>query len=134
MVSVTTTAVSRLCCWCAFAIALCLSACNLGFSRDEPLVGPYSLIAVDTAEDISICRKEGKGATGRIPATVVAVGYDQHYIVAQQRPHNDPARTNFYYLHIGKDEVTGPLTVGEFAVKQAELSLPDFNRPIKTFR
>jgi hypothetical protein len=64
----------------------------------------------------------------------LAVGYDHQYIVAQQRPHDDPARTNFYYLHIVRDEVTGPLTESEFAVKKAELSLPDFNRPIKTIR
>jgi hypothetical protein len=79
---------------------------------------------------MSVCRVDGKAAVGRIPATVEAVGYDQRYIVAQQRSSAKPAQTSFYYLQMAKDEVVGPLGADEFAQKKAELSLPEFNHVI----
>lgn len=40
--------------WAGLAIPLSVAGC--GFVRDEILVGPYRLVAVDISEDMSLCR------------------------------------------------------------------------------
>jgi hypothetical protein len=67
---------------------------------------------------------------------VIAIGWNDRYIVARQVPPADNSVTNFYYLEMAGDSATtaaskvvvGPLTETEFERKQAELKLPDFTR------
>jgi hypothetical protein len=110
-------------------------------SRQEHLVGPYSLSAIDVPEQMSIYYELGDGSgIGRIDATVFSVGWSGQYIVAKQHPANNRSITNFFYLDISKDSkyaepsnsVVGPLTEAEFARKKRELALPDFTRTIKS--
>ena len=121
------------------AAAALLSGC--GFVHDEHLVGPYRLIAVDVYEQMNLSYSLDSGnAVGRIPETVFAVGWDDHYIVAKRHPHNDRAVTQFFYLDIARDNkyadprtsVVGPLTESDFRIKQAQLHLPHFRRTIKS--
>ena len=121
------------------ATAVLFSGC--GFVHDEHLVGPYRLIAVDVSEQMNVSYSLDSGeAVGRIPETVFAVGWDDHYIVAKQHPNNDRAVTNFFYLDIARDSkyadpstsVVGPLTESDFSSKQTQLHLPNFHRTIKS--
>jgi hypothetical protein len=107
----------------------------------EKLIAPYLLVATDTLEQTSLSYDLGDGnSIGRIDATVFAVGWNEHYIIAKQHPKNNRAITNFYYLEISKDSkyadptncVVGPLTEAEFIQKQKELNLPTFSRTIKS--
>jgi hypothetical protein len=124
----------------ALLSALFLFGCGLGFSHDEQIVGPYRLIAVDVSEQMHVAYSLGKDAIGRIPETVFAVGWNDHYIVAKQHPHNDRNVTNFYILDMSRDSattdpavsVTGPLAEDDFKRKQSELGLPVFKRTIKS--
>ena len=109
--------------------------------RNEKLVGPYILVAIDTESQMSVSYDVGGGASvGRILPVVYAVGWDDRYIVAKQHPEEDRSITNFYFLDIAKDAnygdqfkaVTGPLTEKQFLIAKAKLSLPEFRKTIKS--
>jgi hypothetical protein len=119
-------------------VSAILSGC--GFAHDERLTGDYRLIAVDSVEEMSVCRRLPDGnAIGRIGETVFAVGWNDQYIVAKQHPAKNRNVTNYYFLDISRDStyadpsqsVTGPLTEAVFNQRKAELKLPDFRRTIK---
>jgi hypothetical protein len=121
----------------AIMVLLALTGCG---SRQEHLVGPYSLSAIDVPEQMGVYYELGDGSgIGRIEATVFSVGWSGQYIVAKQHPSNNRSITNFFYLDILKDSkyaepsnsVVGPLTETEFLIKQRELGLPAFTRTIK---
>jgi len=109
--------------------------------RNEKLVGPYVLVAIDTEEQMSVSYDIGGGASvGRILPTVFSVGWDDRYIGAKQHPEADRAITNFYFLEIAKDSkyghqfkaVAGPLTEKAFLAAKAKLNLPDFRQTIRS--
>jgi hypothetical protein len=111
-----------------------------GFLHEEKLTGNYSLIAVDTMDQMAVdYMHEGGVGHGRINETVFAVGWDERFIVAKQHPGNDRSVTHYYYLEMAKDRpyadpelsVSGPLTEAEFARHREDLKLPAFTRVIK---
>ena len=118
--------------------ALAVGGCDV---RNEKLVGPYVLVAIDTESQMSVSYDVGGGASvGRILPVVFSVGWDDRYIVAKQHPGEDRSVTNFYFLEIAKDAkygdqfkaVTGPLTERQFLAAKATLRLPDFRKTIKS--
>ena len=76
--------------WTIVASVLCLAGCGGGFVRDEVLVGPYRLVAVDLPEDMMLCRslaKDGTCVGDGLPApTVFQVGYNDKYLAAARHP------------------------------------------------
>lgn len=126
--------------YCAiiFAIFL-LSSCGLIDSGVEWRGGPYSLMWIDSPDNVSLCRDDGDtGCTGRVDATVFAVGWNGHFVVAKQHPEGDKSKTNYYIIESRKnsrdDVTTGPLTEQEFMKKSAELDLPKFSKVLEALQ
>ena len=119
-----------------------LVAC--GFVYDEPIVGPYRLVAVDVLEDMRLCRtlERERDCIGRISETVFSVGWNARYVVAKQHPQNDRSITNYYYLERTKDtihanrneSVTGPLSFEEFDARTKSLGLPSFSLTVESLK
>ena len=115
-------------------LAVALSGC--GYIYDEPVSGPYRLVAVDIPEQMRVCYTlEGGDCVGRIPETVFEVGFDDRYIVASSRsPSNDV--TYFYIIRAGDGphvdpsvSVRGPFDATAFAGERSRLGLPEL-KPI----
>jgi len=115
----------------------CLVSCD---SYSERIVGPYIAIAIDEPSNMSISYDLGGGSSiGKIDAEVVAVGFNDKFIIAKQRPLSDPSKVNYFYLEMAKDSkyanpsksLTGPLSEKDFMESKSRLGLPDFTR---TFR
>lgn len=120
-----------------------VSACSLFDSGVEWRAGPYALVWIDTAENVSLDYDLGDGAwVGRIDSTVFAVGWDGRYLVAKQHPGNDRSKTNYFIIDAGKDgryadtaqAVTGPLTAAQFQRRYLELKLPAFSKVLDSLQ
>lgn len=129
----------------AIGLALGLSSClfeAFGFAHDQPLAGPYRLVAVDEREQMIVCRSleggdcVGDGLPGR---TVFAAGSDDRYLVIARHPSafGEPlnkAVTEYYVVERSPDEadlrsrpeVLGPFDQAEFDERVRQLSLPAF--------
>lgn len=141
-----------------WAAGLMLVGCSpfSGFVHDETLDGPYRLVAVDTMEEMSICRSipDGSGdcvGDGLPSDTVFAAGANEQYLVAARRPTREPfgetpknpGITEYYYVIRAADEATrglpernivGPLNEKEFNRAKQELKLPKFSRVFEELR
>jgi hypothetical protein len=120
-----------------------MSSCGLFDSGVEWRGGAYALVWIDTAENLSVCRKlAGGNWIGRVDSTVFAVGWDGRYLVAKQHPDNDRSKTNYFIVDAGNDTdyadpgkvVVGPLSTAEFQRKSAELHLPAFSKVLKSLQ
>jgi hypothetical protein len=129
----------------AIGLALGLSSCifeAFGFAHDQPLAGPYRLVAVDEREQMIVCRSleggdcVGDGLPGR---TVFAAGADERYLVIARHPSvfAEPLNrsvTEYYVVERSPDEadlrsrpeVLGPFDQEEFEERVRQLSLPEF--------
>ena len=131
---------------------LWLTAC-LGFVYDETLDGPFRIVAVDTYEDMALCRTVnhnsdciGDGLAGG--PTIFMVGWDANYIVAARHPrsrsenHANRSITEFYYIVRAASDVdalksvkqVGPLNHEELAANKVRLNLPEFTRVFKSLK
>ncbi len=100
---------------------------------DVDLPGPYVLRASEHKEQLHIGLDTGKILVTRVDAVVVDVGWDGQYIVASQRPPDEPGgELSYYYIAVGEgtrgrpEDVTGPLTEDEFNGAKQDLGLPEF--------
>ena len=129
--------------WASLAILLCAAGC--GFARDEVLDGPYRLVAVDIAEDMSLCRSVGAGGDcvgdGLPGPTLFQAGSNSQYIVLARHPRRgherpDGSVSEFYYISRQPKEwdvgtpvtVRGPFNESEYLLEKKRLQLPDFSR------
>lgn len=129
---------------CVFLVTAGLvSSCGLFDSGVEWRGGPYALLWLDTAENISLCRELGGGSCiGRVESTVFAVGWDGRYLVAKQHPNNDQSLTNYFIVDSRIDTdyadvdkvVIGPLNASEFQQKVADLRLPKFSKVLRSLQ
>ena len=105
MIVLTTMRMTPLFRYCVMLVtASLLSSCGLFDSGVEWRGGPYALLWIDTAENISICSDLGGGSwIGRIDSTVFAVGWDGRYLVAKQHPNNDRSKTNYFIVDARND-------------------------------
>ena len=135
----------------ALSATLMLAGCLpfWSFVHAERLDGPYRLVAVDTMEQMVICRSSPDGGgdcigDGLPSETVFAAGANQRYLVAARHAPDDPfRRAEFYYVIRTPDEaergvprsnVVGPLTELEFDRARARLGLPEFSRTFDELR
>ena len=136
--------------WTSLAILLCIGGC-FGFLRDEVLDGPYRLVAVDSPEDMAVCRSFGNNGDcvvdGLPGPTVFQAGWNAKYIVAAVHPRQWPDKPNrsiteFYYIVRQADEwnaarpvpVIGPLNEVEYQQDKRKLQRPEFNRVFDDLR
>lgn len=113
-----------------FALIGMLSACDSGeVWRDDPYVVSW----IDTGKNTALRFDLGNGDTiGRVGKTVIAVGSDDHHVVAKQRVSGN---TNYYIVKRSDDKATaklrevilGPLSEEEFKVLKSSLQLPQFS-------
>ena len=132
-----------------FALSVCE---DLGYFYDEPIDGPYRLVAVDEMIQMQVCYPVKHGCVERIPETVFAVGYNRLYITGAVHPLNDrdPVAghgedkniTQYYYIIrsldgspvFSKDSVRGPFDGKAYAVEQKRLSLPPLSHVLPELR
>ena len=120
-----------------------ISSCGLFDSGEVWHGGPYKLYWIDILENVALSYDLGDGASiGRIGEQVFAVGWDGHYLVAQQHPAGDKQITNYFVIDAEKDSpkaepkdvVIGPLTKAEYEIKQKELNLPQFSKALSSLK
>ena len=99
--------------------------------------GPYSVLWIDTADNRTLNYDVGNGGSvGRVEKTVMAVGSNDAYVVAQQQPGTDASIISYYIIDRLKDHkyadsqefVIGPLSEGEYESKKVLLKLPKFTK------
>jgi hypothetical protein len=129
----------------ALASVLLLPSCFPFSGGEQQLDGPYYLFATDVPEEMALYyRVSPEGGVKRIAATVVAVGWDEHHLIAQRHPDNDRSVTEYYILERAKDSaladpqasVLGPLTAEEFDSQREVLKVApsvEFNYRVKAF-
>jgi hypothetical protein len=131
--------------WAALANLLCLAGCNFGFLRDEVVDGPYRLVAVDSPEDMILCRSigtEGACLGDTLPGpTVFQAGWNSNYIVVARHPRRWPAAADrsiseFYYIVRQAEDrdatrpvsVMGPFNELAYEQEKRRLQLPAFTK------
>jgi len=125
--------------------AVLLAACpgGFGYVHVQPLTGPYRLVAVDSREDMMLCRGLGKSdcmGDGLPGPTIFAAGADARYLVIGRHPtkFGEPlnrADTEYYYAERSADEadlgsrptVHGPFDRTQFDAEAGRLALPEFS-------
>lgn len=117
----------------ALALVLALTACGPKPPEAQPLVGPYSVVALDDPLRRAICiQREAACVQDVLPGpAVTAVGFDQrHLVIVRQTP--GETQDAYYYVvrhpdeqsALGAENVHGPMTAGAFAAEQTRLRLP----------
>lgn len=133
--------------------ALALAGCWFpqGFVHDEVLVGPYRLVAVDSPEQMMLCRsvgEEGDCVGDGLPGeTIFAAGANDRYITLARHPRTwpdppDRSVTEYYYVILTADAaerdphggVRGPYGEEQFERERARLGLPAFSRTFENLR
>ena len=112
-------------------LSLSLTACGYPVRR-EKLEAGYVLLAIDRPEGLRICYEIPKSCIGGTPSTVSRVGWNKHYIVAEQHPNNNKTISNYWIIDLtvpgsAMSSVTGPLTNEVFEKKTRELGLPSLS-------
>ena len=112
-------------------MATVLCGCAVfGFVYQKRLIGRYELVAVDVLEQMDLCETLPDGdAVGVIPPTIFSVGWDRHFIIAKQHPHDtdghiDRSITNFYILRASDGKLLGPLDRSAFSRDRLLLGVP----------
>ena len=121
-----------------------------GFVYDERLAGPYRLVAVDTMEQMILCRDMGGGdcaGDGLPDETIFAAGADDRFIVLARHPRTwpdppDRTVTEYHYVIRVPDEaergpygrVRGPFDETQFEAETRRLGLPGFSRTFEELR
>ena len=102
----------------------------MGPVYEEDLVIGYAVWAADVKEDAAIVRKDkgGSGATGVVPRTVFAYGWNDDFIIAMQHPEKDrkvdKSTTYWYIVEVASGDAHGPLSEDEFNKLRTKLKVP----------
>jgi hypothetical protein len=125
----------------ALAFSASVTSCSLFDSGIEWRGGPYALLWIDTADNISLCRDLGNGSwIGRVDAMVFSVGWNGRYVVAKQHPAGDRSKTYYFIVDSLRDSdlanqsnvILGPLSKDEYGKKVVELKLPEFTKVLES--
>ena len=127
----------------ALVSALALSGCIWDY-HEQPVDGDIVLLAIDGADDYSLCQKSNSSSCiGLVDGAVVALGVSERYIAVArlpydfhgvERPPDGGAATIEYYVvdrngQGRRPTVLGPFTDGEFREKAETLRLPSLEVP-----
>ena len=100
---------------------------------EKKIVGKYYLVAVDVAEDMTICYKlENGDYLGVVEETIFAVGFNEKYIIAKQHPGNNKSVTNYFIIPVNQSKNFYPdtrmnkaLTLEQFNQGRQESGIPE---------
>jgi hypothetical protein len=113
-------------------VALLSAGCGgFGFAYQKKLSGKYGLVAVDELHQMEVAEMLPSGdAIGVIPATVFAVGWDEHFIIAKQHPmdadhHTDSLVTKFYILQVSDGTLFGPFDEPAFNAERVKRAVSE---------
>jgi hypothetical protein len=123
------------------SVGLLLALAGCGFAHDEPVAGPYRLVAVDSGEQMSLCYSLDENCVGRVGPTVFEAGANDAYVVAARHPGNDKRRAEYFYLIRELDgpdadpsiAVRGPFDEATYRQQEARLGLPSFTHVVGGF-
>ena len=114
-------------------LSLLLTGCDSGVQWQDK---PYKVIWIDTGDNRTLAYDLGEGASiGRVDAEIIAVGSNEKYVVAKQKPIGGAAMS-YYYInrekddkYLNGDEITqGPFSSASFLQLKSELGLPEFSK------
>ena len=124
---------------------------GFGFAVKEEILPNYFLIATDDISELGLAYHEetDEDVYGTlVDATVIAVGFNDKYIIVKQKPQQmvwggNKNAVNYYILPIKKgmnwktkNGMFGPLSLNEFEAKRKELNILNltFSKKIEDFR
>lgn len=128
-----------------FVLLFLIISCVGGFAVKEEIMPNYFLIATDDINELGLSYHEdtdGDVYGTLIDATVIAVGFNDKYIIVKQHLNNSKGM-NYYILPIKKgmnwrtnNGMLGPLSLNQFEVKRKELNILNltFNKKIDDFK
>jgi len=102
----------------------------MGPIYEEDLASGYAVWATDVIEDAAIVKKDkgGSGATGVVPCTVFAYGWNDDFIIAKRHPEKgskiDKSTTYWYIVEVVSGDVHGPLSEDDFKELRTKLKVP----------
>ena len=115
-----------------------------GLVYREEVAEPYELWAVDSMDDMMLCRAMGDGGCvgdGLPGATIFAAGASNRFVVIARHPRDWPnppnrAVSEYYYLMRTPQDaergpygnLRGPFTLEQFEREKQRLDLPEFSR------
>lgn len=110
-----------------------LCSCDSGVEWKD---SPYEVIWIDTGDNRTLNYEISENASiGRVEAEVIAVGSNEKYVVAKQKPIGGGSISYFYIdrakddKYLNWDEITqGPFSEARFLQLKAELGLPEFSK------
>ncbi len=113
-------------------LAFIIACGGIGFAYEKELPGKYCIQATDTLDQMSIAKMPSDDSnlySGVIPATVFAVGWNEHFIIAKQHPRDSHNITNkdvtqFYILRVSDGTVSGPWAEPAFDAERKKLGVP----------
>lgn len=97
---------------------------------------PYRVIWIDTGDNRTLNHEISVNTSiGRVEAEVIAVGSNEKYVVAKQKPIGGGS-ISYFYIERSKDEkylngaeiTQGPFSEERFIQLKKELGLPDFSK------
>lgn len=109
-----------------------LCSCDSGVEWKD---SPYEVIWIDTGDNRALNHEISENASiGRVEAEVIAVGSNDKYVVAKQKPIG--GSISYFYIERAKDdkylnwnEITqGPFSEFRFLQLKTELGLPEFSK------
>lgn len=111
------------------------------FGIQEEIIPNYFLIADASIEELGLYYNKDADNDNYgtlIDATVIAIGFNDKYIIAKQLPYNGEG-INYYILPIKKgmnwrtkNGMIGPLSLNQFESKKRELNISDLTFTKKT--
>ena len=119
--------------WTIFGLAACLSACSAGFGpgyTDFQANLPHEyLLTQASAHEVTITLDFGEDEK-EIPAKVVSLGFDDHFILAQQQlldAKDNPIRGKyqFWIIDAPAQKRLGPFTEDEFNAQRKVLGVSE---------
>ncbi|WP_444895981.1 hypothetical protein [Microbulbifer sp. SSSA005] len=110
-----------------------LCSCDSGVEWKDR---PYEVIWIDTGDNRTLNHEISENASiGRVEAEVIAVGINEKYVVAKQKPIGGGSISYFYIdrakddKYLNWDEITqGPFSEARFLQLKTELGLPEFSK------
>ncbi|BFM49512.1 hypothetical protein [Marinomonas sp. THO17] len=113
--------------------ALLLVGCDSGALWEDK---PYQVLWIDVTDNRTLNYDLGDGGSiTRIKAKIIAVGSNDHYIVAKQKEPDTDA-VAYYYIEKDNDDkfangASGPYSEVQFLELKKKFDLPEFTKTFK---
>lgn len=110
-----------------------LCSCDSGVEWKD---SPYEVIWINARDNRTLNHETSENTSiGRVEAEVIAVGSNEKYVIAKQKPIGSGSISYFYIdrakddKYLNRDEITqGPFSESRFLQLKADLGLPEFSK------